>query len=542
MKKLSIPTSIFLLLITSYYGIAQPTPTWVKRYDAAGGNDEVRAMIEANGFVYVTGPSDASKSGNIDFATIKYDANGNQIWVARYNGQANGDDYPLAIAVDAAGNVYVTGRSMGSGTNFDYATVKYDANGNQKWVAKYNSPGNRNDVPYAIAVDASGDVFVTGATDCSTNTYNGNSATTIKYDASGVEKMRDTYDSLPNIYTSTLNREQGNSMTLDGNGNIYIAGNGGSNGGLIIKYDNNLQRQWVKALTGDAHKVLADASNNIVVTGWNGQTFKYSSSGSLIWQATNSGAAFWDMALDATGNVCVTGDKNGANGYSDYVTDKYDFNDGHQLWSETFNGSANNTDFARSIALDGSGNVYVTGHCTVRSGKNGLTCAGTIKYNSSGAQQWAVMYDSTNKLTSDGFIVATDVNGNVYVGGQSVNSSTATNYDFVTIKYSNGSAGFRTIPSTGVTENNNIALITLKNYPNPFFNNTIIEYQIPHDGKVTLAIYDLSGREITILVNETKPAGIYKINFESGKLSSGTYLCRIQYGDFNKIKELVVLK
>jgi hypothetical protein len=185
--------------------------------------------------------------------------------------------------------------------------------------------------------------------------------------------------------------------------------------------------------------------------------------------------------------------------------------------------------------------VYVTGHCTVKSGKNGLTCAGTIKYDNTGTQQWAAMYDSTNNLISDGFIVAVDVNGNVYVGGQGISSSRSSNYDFLTIKYSNGSAGFITRRSSNVAENN-IALFSLKNYPNPFFNSTIIEYQIPHDGKVKLTIYDLSGKEIKILVNETKSAGIYKINFESGKLSSGTYFCKLQFGADSKTKEIIVLK
>ena len=80
-----------------------------------------------------------------DYATIKYDANGNQLWEAHYNGPGNATDRATALAVDAAGNVYVTGYSIGSSTSEDYATVKYDANGNQLWEARYNGPGNSRD-------------------------------------------------------------------------------------------------------------------------------------------------------------------------------------------------------------------------------------------------------------------------------------------------------------------------------------------------------------------------------------------------------------
>ena len=167
MRKLYLlTTSFFLLLALFNNSFAQPTPTWVARYAGPlGKNDQARAMtIDANGYIYVTGPSDGAKNGNIDYATVKYDpVTHQQMWLARYNGSGNGEDWPYAIAVDGAGNVYVTGRSVGNGTSLDYATVKYSPGGVQRWVARYNSPGNRNDIAKAIAVDLAGSVFVTGA-------------------------------------------------------------------------------------------------------------------------------------------------------------------------------------------------------------------------------------------------------------------------------------------------------------------------------------------------------------------------------------------
>ena len=96
----------------------------------------------------------------------------------RYNGPANDDDFPSAIAMDGSNNVYVTGASPGSETGSDYATIKYYANGDTAWVRRYYAPGNDVDYAYAIAVDGSGNVYVTGG---SVGSGSGSDYTTIKY-------------------------------------------------------------------------------------------------------------------------------------------------------------------------------------------------------------------------------------------------------------------------------------------------------------------------------------------------------------------------
>ncbi len=81
-----------------------------------------------------------------------------------------------------------------------------------------------------------------------------------------------------------------------------------------------------------------------------------------------------------------------------------------------------------------------------------------------------------------------------------------------------------------------------QNYPNPFNPSTIIKYQIPEDGLVTLKVYDILGREVTTLVNEQKVSGRYEVNFNASHLASGVYIYKLQAGDYNNSKKMLLVK
>jgi Secretion system C-terminal sorting domain len=82
-----------------------------------------------------------------------------------------------------------------------------------------------------------------------------------------------------------------------------------------------------------------------------------------------------------------------------------------------------------------------------------------------------------------------------------------------------------------------------QNYPNPFNPSTLISYTIPDDGDVTIKIYDGLGREINTLVNKFHKAGVYSINFDASKLSSGVYFYRMEIGNkFNSVKKMILIK
>jgi hypothetical protein len=81
-----------------------------------------------------------------------------------------------------------------------------------------------------------------------------------------------------------------------------------------------------------------------------------------------------------------------------------------------------------------------------------------------------------------------------------------------------------------------------QSYPNPFNACTIIEFALPKSTDVRLSVYDMLGREVTVLVNERRNAGLHKAVFDGSELSSGVYFYRLKTGDFTKTKRMISLK
>ena len=140
-------------------GVSQ---AWVARYNGPGNDYDgaVAIVCDSSGNVYVTGESVGVETG-ADYVTIKYNSSGQEEWVARYDGGFG--DAATAMAIDSSDNVYVTGQSWSAKTsNYDYATVKYNTDGQEQWVSRYDGPANDYDYLTGIAVDSSGNVYVTG--------------------------------------------------------------------------------------------------------------------------------------------------------------------------------------------------------------------------------------------------------------------------------------------------------------------------------------------------------------------------------------------
>lgn len=175
----------YVLIKISQFGDSR----WVKAYNGpANRNDDASDMaIDKKGNVYITGSSTGSGT-DLDYATVKYDSSGNQLWIRRYNGPVNGIDIATAITVDTSGNSYVTGYSVGLNTYYDYATIKYNANGDSLWVRRYDSgpSGKGDDMATSISWDKqSSGIYVTGMSSGPGNS--GTDYTTIHYSDSGAQ-------------------------------------------------------------------------------------------------------------------------------------------------------------------------------------------------------------------------------------------------------------------------------------------------------------------------------------------------------------------
>lgn len=378
-------------------------------------------VVDNSGNVYVTGRT--SMPDYSAYVTVKYSPQGQEEWGARYN-PPNCISGAAGIALDHSGNVYVTGTSQTFGLgNPDYVTIKYNNSGQQQWIVRYNGPDNSDDRASAIGVDGSGNVYVTGISGVSTD------YATIKYNSFGQQQWVVRYTA------------QGNpvAIAVDNLGSVYVTGSSAGDY-ATLKYDSSGQQQWVARYSGGSPVALAvDDMGGVYVTGssvGDYVTIKYDTSGQQQWLARYNGSDNGDdeaagLVIDNYHNVYVTGTSSGSGGIPSYATVKYD-SLGQQQWVSRYQSPENLGDIATAIAVSWSGNVYVTG--TSWSSASASDYA-TLKYNSSGQQQWVTRYNGAQGFDDYARAIAVDRRENVYVTGASRQDAILYDWDFATVKY-----------------------------------------------------------------------------------------------------------
>ncbi|MEO0086057.1 MAG: SBBP repeat-containing protein [candidate division WOR-3 bacterium] len=190
---------------------------WANVYDGPAGRADYGSVIAVDpaGNVVVAGSS-ADTSGLGNYITIKYGPTGETLWTRRYTGPTSMQDNVKGLALDPGGNVYVTGTTSLDGAHFNYATVKYAPDGTERWAVRYTGPRNQ-DASCGIALDSAGNVYVSGS---SVNAEARWDFATVKYDPDGNQRWLERYDR-PSTW------DEAYVLAVSRQGHVYVAGRTG---------------------------------------------------------------------------------------------------------------------------------------------------------------------------------------------------------------------------------------------------------------------------------------------------------------------------
>ena len=524
---------------------AQLNQEWVRSYNGpVNGNDEALTnTTDASGNIYAAGKILGSATG-FDIYVVKYNSSGSLLWEKIYNGPGSGNDIANSVNIDRSGNVFVAGESKGINTNSDYVLIKYNTQGEEQWVRRYNGESNSVEIPSKVVTDSSGNSILTGHSWSTGTLFD---FVTIKYNSAGDLLWTKKFNGTAN------GNELANDLALDNTGNIYVTGSTiGTktiNDFVLIKYSAGGDEIWTRTYNGPVNgndnftSITIDINENAVITGSSAgsgtgldfATIKYSPAGDVIWlrRYTSKTVNIEEpMAIDSdmSGNIYITGTTTGSSSSYDYMTVKYSAA-GDEMWARRYNGpSASNFDEPRSVTADNSGNVFVTG---LSAGSGTMDDIVTIKYNSAGDELWVNRYNSPASRDDVANNISLDANGNVIVSG--FLTSLAGGRDFGLIKFSQ---------LTGINSPDQIIpeYHLYQNYPNPFNPNTVIKFSIPNSGFITLKIFEMSGKEVAVIDRGFRNAGTYEIDFDASGLSAGVYFYRLISGERIITKKLILIR
>lgn len=346
---------------------------WTRQLGTNSSDMSHSIAIDSSGNSFITGSTRGdlaeANAGYEDIFLAKYDSSGNHIW-SRQLGSSN-RDYSYSVATDSSGNAFITGATLGdlSGPNaggFDAFLAKYDADGNLLWIKMLGSTSD--DWSYSVAVDASDNAFITGATegDLGGPTEGDKDMFLAKYNSEG--------DFLwSRQFGIHAYNEVSRSVAIDPMGNVFICGeNEDGEHYLLLKYDNDGNSLWIGALALSA------------------------------WDSPRS------VAVDSKGNAYISGtaQNNDSDGVQAGLA-KYS-PDGEYLWGIKFGGLG--TESSNSVTVDSSDNIFISGRHFSRT--NNILLA---KYDTQGNLIWSNEVESAGRGVS--LSVKADSSGDIYISG-----------------------------------------------------------------------------------------------------------------------------
>lgn len=538
-----------ILFVFSSLHIISQTPNWQWAKNAGNTASENASGIATdnlgNSYVcgyyfsssFTIGTATLTNNGNYDLYIAKYDNSGNPIWARSFGGTF--DDNANAVAIDASGNVYVTGffisPTMVCGTTTltnsaagDIFILKFDSSGNLIWAKNMGDGGTNQG--NAIATDGSGNVFITGQYNSTTLTFGTYTLTSNGNDDMFVAK----YDGNGNVMWALSAGDNfsdvGNGITCDATGNVFVTG-------------------YFKSSTmalGTTTLVNASATSADLFV------LKLSNNGTIL-TANSTGDIFdeigYGITADVTGNVIMTGAYFSPTltigtstltnyGSRDVLTIKCD-NSCNFIWARGAGG--NSDDYGYGIDTDASGNIYVNGHnhsFLFTHGTYTVSMMGGVgdgflaAFSSAGTALWL---DDMGGGGDDGWnALSTDGAGNLYCAGYFASTSVTLG---TTNLVSGGSADLllaKANTSNGMVyygaESDNVFSL----YPNPSSGEFFVKPLRPSD-RIKVEVYNSVGHLVYI---EESTDALNKVGLSGS--AAGMYFVRLTTDNTSYTKKLIL--
>lgn len=239
------------------------TQLWLRRFDANNDHDSLTAVaVDKAGNIYAHGQGNGSGPSNV--YTVKYDRDGTRLWVASYTPR---DDLGCDVAVHSDGSVYVLVSTTDYLTDDDIILIKYSASGTQLWLRRYNGGGESgwtDDWPSRLKLDAAGNAYLVGYSEPSNG--GGYGLVTQKYLADGTLAWTRRYDA---GYPSSGDfGYQPAGLAIDDSGQVYVSGQienySTGVGAVTIKYAADGTQLWSSTYNGSSNG--PDVPRDLVLT------------------------------------------------------------------------------------------------------------------------------------------------------------------------------------------------------------------------------------------------------------------------------------
>lgn len=509
----------FIVLLCTGFLHAQ-TERWVYRYSGVPSyrSDIANSVIYgSDGNLYAAGKSWYNAT-NYDFTVISLTTTGTERWVYTYNGIANRDDEAYSVVYGEDGNIYAAGDCYGNGgdTTYDFTIISLTSTGTERWVYKYNGPGNGYDYARSIVYGTDNNIYAAG---CDYRFSTGYDFVVISLTNTGNERWIYRYSG-----ASTLS-DEAYSITYGADNNIYVAGKCDDNVAFVVSLTNSGIERWTYQFNADledyAYSVVYGGDGNIYVTGAGINQYGYEMLSNIFVICLNdSGTEQWiyEHSPPSSAYTSVYGTDNNIYVPGSYGVDFPEFmvisltDSGSLAWE--YHTPINYNGYATSIAYGLDSNIYAAGD--IYDGTFDHNFA-VVSLKNTGEEQWIYQYDRCGYWDFANSICY-GVDNNLYAAGQSIDTITGGDFTVIGLDPSTGIEEYSPTPKL---EDKFILLST-------FFNEKIyIRFTSSSNLPLQIILYDVLGNVVYKSFFSSSPSFLQLDDATISTLPKGVYFLSI---------------